>query len=93
MLLEIILGFEPDALHNTLRWAPPDEELAGVRRLALGPATVSVECRRGADGARSVQVQTDRPFTLEIELAGHRIRRDCPHGSTQFEVKRNDVEA
>jgi len=87
MLFEIILGFEPDALNNTLRWAPPDEELAGIRRLALGPATVSVECRRGAGGVRSVQVSTDRQFTLEIELAGRRIRRECPCGDTQFEMR------
>lgn len=91
MLLEIILGFEPDALHNTLRWAPPDEELAGIRRLALGAATVSVECRRGATGVRTVQVQTDRPFTLEIALAGRRLRRDCPCGSTQFELSASEL--
>jgi hypothetical protein len=87
MLLEIILGFEPDALHNTLRWTPPpDEEIVGIRRLALGAATVSAECRRGADGTHHVDVQTDRPFTLEIDLGGCRIRRDCPFGSTQFDV-------
>jgi hypothetical protein len=80
----VVLGLEPDALNNTLRWNLPDEPVAGVRRLPLGPATVSVEGRRRPDGAMDVEVSTDRPFTLEVQWRGGIRRHDCPCGVTRL---------
>ena len=75
LLLEVLLGLEADALHNTLRWNPPTGPVAGIRKLALGPATISVVQRGGA-----IEVETDRPFTLDVR--GHRY--ECPRGRSNY---------
>jgi len=80
LLLEVLLGFEVDALHSTLRWNPPAGQVAGINKLALGPATVSLIQR-----ASMIEVETDRAFTLEVN--GRRF--DCPPGRSSFQQTGN----
>ena len=87
MLFEIVLGFEPDALTGTLYWTLPDEESSGVSGLALGPATVSVECRNTGEGRRSIRVSTDQPFKLEILYGSEWQLFSCPQGNSQFALE------
>ncbi len=61
LLFEVVLGLQPLALSNALRWSPPDEEISGVRNLPLGAATISLCCRRTAQG-RQVEVEHRPPF-------------------------------
>ncbi len=86
MLFEVIIGLQPLALSHTLRWCPPDEEIIGVRRLPLGPASLSLCCRRTPQGRR-VEVETDRRFTLEIVHGDGWVKRECLPGQTVFVVK------
>ena len=83
MLFEVIIGLQPLALSNTLRWCPPDEELIGVRNFPFGPATLSLCCRRTPQGPR-VEVETDRRFTLELRHGDGWVRHECLPGRTQF---------
>ena len=87
LLLEVVLGLEPDALHNTLRWNLPEETVVGVRRLPLGPATVSVEARRRAEGGYDVEVNSDRALRLEIQRQGEWRAYDCPCGVTRVALE------
>ena len=85
LLFEVVIGLQPLALSQTLRWSPPDEEVIGVRGFPLGPATVSVCCRTTAAG-RSVEVETDHRFTLEIARGTGWLRRECLPGRTLFSL-------
>jgi hypothetical protein len=87
LLLEVLLGFEPDALNDTLRWRlpalPPDAGPVGVRNYPLGGGKVSVV--RGRDGA--ITVDSDRPLTLEVTPAAwsSATAHRCPPGRTRIE--------
>ena len=85
LLLEELLGFEADALANTLRWNPSADETSGVRRFPLGPATVSVVQTHSAKRT-VIDVETDRSFTLELTRHGQTRRIACPIGRTHLEV-------
>ena len=82
LLLEVILGLEPDAVRRRLRWTPPLGEPVGVVRYPLGPATIRLEQQPGPQGDHVI-IQTDRPFTLELVRAG--VSRDiaCATGRTE----------
>ncbi len=87
LLFEVVIGLQPDALRNTLRWALPEQDNLGVRRLALGAATATVTViSRHQDGKRWVEVDTDRRFTLEIEVDGQVTARECLPGQTRVDV-------
>jgi hypothetical protein len=67
LLLEIIIGLEPDAFANRLRWIIPATSGFGVRRYPLGPATVDLRHTHDpVSGQHRLQVSTDQPFTLEV---------------------------
>lgn len=82
LLLEVVLGIEPDAVRRTLRWTPPTGESVGVVRYPLGSATVRLEQRPGA-GGDTVSVETDRPITLELVQSGRTRSVACPAGRTE----------
>jgi hypothetical protein len=84
LLLEVILGFEPDALAGALRWRPPEDQVAGIRRLPLGAATVSVVQHPGAGGP-AYEVDTDRAFTLDVRRGDERKRWNCRPGRQRLE--------
>ncbi len=77
LLLETVLGLEPDAPANRLRWTPPPEAVR-VNRYPLGRCTLTLD--RKVDG--TVGVRSDLPFTLELAgPSGTRIV-PCPAGAT-----------
>jgi hypothetical protein len=82
LLLEVVLGLEPDAVRRRLRWTPPAGEAVGVARYPLGTATIRLEQRPGTAGDRVV-VDTDRPFTLELVQAAATRTVACPAGHTE----------
>jgi len=85
LLYEVIIGLQPDALHNTLRWTLPDEETIGVRHLALGPATIALCCHK-TDHGRRIDIETDRRFTLEIAHGDGWMSKECPPGRSQWVI-------
>ncbi|OPZ25555.1 MAG: alpha-glucosidase [Lentisphaerae bacterium ADurb.BinA184] len=83
LLLEVILGFEPDALNRRLLWNPPSRQTAGVRRLPLGPATVSVVQQKDWQGKWGIEIDTDRPFTLALHEGECTREIACPVGRSR----------
>jgi len=84
LLMEVVLGLEPDAVRRTLRWTPPAGEPVGVERFPLGSATIRLEQQPGAKGDK-VLVDTDRPFTLELVQYEKTRTITCAAGRTQIE--------
>lgn len=76
LLLEVLIGIEPDALARTIRWTVPSVRGIGVRNYPLGPATVSVVYGANPD---EIEVQTDLPFTLVLE-GKTPVTKKCPAG-------------
>ena len=87
LLLEVVLGFEADALTNTLRWRLPAESGAGVRRLAMGQTTISAVCEDAPGGARKLNIESNRAFTLEIYPPKGKVQIfACPAGASVWTV-------
>lgn len=85
LLIEVVLGLDPNALTQQLDWFLPEGETSGVKRFPLGPATIDLSCRM--HGAHAlIEATTDSPFTLAIHFAGRTTARDCPIGTTRFAV-------
>ncbi len=62
LLYEAVIGVQPDALHDRIRWHLPEPGW-GLERIPLGGATIDL--RRLDNG--HIAVATDRAFTLEID--------------------------
>ncbi len=87
MLFEVVIGLQADALENTLRWQLPDEPGFGVRNYPFGPATVTAVCRVGEKGGRSIDVDSDRAFTLEVIAPGRKATlHQCRCGRTTIGI-------
>jgi hypothetical protein len=84
LLLEVLIGVEPDALARRIRWTVPAEPGWGVRNYPLGPAAVSLLRLGGAEGDR-IEVRTDLPFTLTLVRNGEEKTLDCPAGHSLHE--------
>ena len=84
LLMEVILGLEPDAVRHSLRWTPPAGESVGVERFPLGNATIRLEQHPGITGD-AVVVDTDRAFTLELVQNGKTRNIACGSGKTKIE--------
>jgi hypothetical protein len=82
LLMEVVLGIEPDAVRRRLRWTPPAGERVGVERFPLGTATLRLEQQPGPKGDK-VLVDTDRPFTLELVQNGKTREIPCAAGRTE----------
>jgi hypothetical protein len=84
LLLEILLGFEVDAVSGTVRWhippSPRGEGSIGVRRLPVGSARVSAV--RNPDG--SLTLDTDAE--IFIELIGNGYDQALHLGAGRLEV-------
>lgn len=79
LLLETVLGLEPDAPANRLRWTPPEVPVR-IARYPLGRCTIAVE--RKADG--TVGVKTDLPFTLDLVTSNGLRSIPCPVGASSI---------
>ena len=85
LLLEVLLGLEPDAMANSLTWTLPEESGTGVENYPLGPATICLQLREC-----TVEVSTDAPFTLVLRAQNSpadgppRFRIDVSPGSHRF---------
>ncbi len=82
LLLEVLIGVEPDAIARRIRWTVPDEPGLGVRNYPLGDATVSL-IRSTADDGRRLEIQTDRAITVEIIHDGKTNDLACNPGRTE----------
>jgi hypothetical protein len=86
LLLEVLVGVEPDALSRRIRWQVPDLPGTGVSNYPLGPATVSL-VRSAAEAGRLVEIHSDLPFTLELVHQGRPTVLACAAGSTQHRLE------
>ena len=78
LLLEVIIGVEPDACANMLYFDPPENEDVGVENIAMGAATINI-LRKKTDGEMQTIVNTDREFTLALNDGKRCI---CKKGET-----------
>jgi len=76
LLYEVLIGVQPDALNNRIRWVLPEEPRWGLERIPLGAATIDL---RVQDDMR-LAVACDRPFTLEVVAGGTVRSRRIPAG-------------
>jgi len=81
LLLEVVIGVEPDAPHRRLRWTPPPGESIGVERYPLGDATLRAVQVPEPEGDR-IEFDTDRPVTLELIRREDRREVHCGRGRT-----------
>lgn len=79
LYLENVLGFRPDGVRKRLTWQLRLKEAHGVRRLRFG----QVKADLLYDGAGSVSIQTDKPFTLVLKGVSHAI----PAGPSRLAVE------
>jgi len=87
-LMEVVLGFEADALNRRLRWQPPQEgPRLGVRNYPLGPATVNAVLVAG-DDRWTVEVETDRAIALELCWKGAWQTQTCLPGRTAIRLSK-----
>ena len=82
MLLEVVVGIEPDAPNRRLRWSPPPGAAIGVERYPLGHATVRAVQIPGAAGDR-IEIDTDWPITVELVRGAARRELACGRGRTE----------
>jgi hypothetical protein len=83
LLLEMMIGLEPDALRYTMRWQPPEGERIGVKHFALGAITISLLQQPKADGCW-VEVATDGSFHREFVHKGKLHHVACEPGFIEF---------
>ena len=83
LLLEVVIGLEPDALANRVVWTPPNVDNIGVRDYPLGANVLSL-IQRITDGQRQLQVRAELPFTLDVIVGGCRQSFACPAGESAW---------
>lgn len=82
LLLEVIIGIEPNALTNTIRWHVPAEVGWGVERIPLGTATIDLV----RSSAQQITVACDRPFVLELVIDGKPRRHELSAGDHRLTI-------
>lgn len=87
LLIEVIIGIEADAIHSTLRWHIHNQERIGIRNFPLGNATLDVVHGRDAEGRWGIDVDSNRPFTLEVNAQGRDYRFACSAGHSRFTLQ------
>ncbi len=87
LLIEVIIGIEADALHRTLRWHIHEPQRIGIRKFPLGNATIDVVHQRDGEGRWGIDVDTDRPFTLEVHAQGRHYCFACSAGHVRFTLQ------
>ncbi|WP_217594468.1 trehalase family glycosidase [Cohnella sp. GbtcB17] len=91
LLLETVVGLEPDSTAGELRWSPPPRKAVGAKRYPLGSATIDVTLIDEEDGWH-VHVRTDKPFRLRLELPGSDTAYDCRPGHQRWPVAMPEAE-
>ena len=73
-LIEAVMGIDVDAMANKVTWFVRRDDRHGLENLRFGDNVVSIVWNNGA-----IEVQCDRPFTLEVTLdsAKHSKRFDA----------------
>ena len=68
LLIENVIGLQPDAATNTLAWRLRRTDRHGLEKLNLGGNTVSVICdaREDRNDATKIKVKNEKPFTLKV---------------------------
>lgn len=85
LLLEVVIGLEPDALENSMTWTLPDIDNLGIRNYSLGANTLSLVQRLTA-GRRQLQIRAQLPFTLHVIIGNHRQTFQCGAGDTTLRL-------
>lgn len=89
LLLETVVGLEPDAIAGELKWSPPPGTALGARRYPLGQATIDVELIDERDGWH-VHVRTDKPFSLRFALGESETVFPCAPGHQRWRIDMPD---
>ena len=68
MLIETLMGFELDGLHNTDRWRVRCLDRHGIEQIQLGDQWVSLICheRSSPSDPLRVDIESERGFLLEV---------------------------
>ncbi len=83
LLLEVLVGLEPNALERSITWTPPPGRTIGAKRYPLGPCTIDLVQER-RDGGDVVVVNTDEQFTLSVVRDGTTKSVVCEGGRTEI---------
>jgi glycogen debranching enzyme len=88
LLIENILGFRCDGVHDQITWRLTRTDRHGIQNLRCGPATVSLVCDARPDllAPRHITGQTDHPFTLIVLTGGREKRIKIGTGSIDVTV-------
>jgi len=88
LLLEVVMGFDPDALHNTMRWNP---DLAlipyGINRYPLAENKIDFKISEDRN-SYYINVCGSEPFTLLLTLDVNVYELECPAGETSVSYSR-----
>ncbi len=85
LLLEVVIGLEPDATRNAIAWTPPPGERVGVDHYPLGPATICLLQEPNGERHRYT-VRTDSPVTLEITTPSGVSIMNCRIGKSELDI-------
>jgi neutral trehalase len=81
LLIEEILGIEVDAPANTIRWRLYPTPEQGLNDLRFGDNVVSLLAREADGGETTIEVTTQREFTLNVQRAGEKMTLSVPPGT------------
>lgn len=79
LLIENVLGFRPDGVHNRLDWHLTRTDRHGIERLQFGKITTDIVY----DGNGTITVKSNKPYTLSVNGVEHNL----PAGESQFPAK------
>ncbi len=88
LLLEQVIGLQPDAPQDTLTWHLQRSDAHGVRGYRFGDqlADLQVEARGSASEPATIRIDSSDAFTLVVESAGRSWSFDVPAGESSFEA-------
>ncbi|MCC5842988.1 MAG: hypothetical protein JJU05_01925 [Verrucomicrobia bacterium] len=90
LLLEVVLGLEPDAVQRRLVWRPWPGKAYGVNHYPLGPCTVSLHIAPVDETRAALHINTDLSFTLAVEIDGFPAREiTLPAGYTKLDIAKS----
>ena len=86
LLIEDVLGFRPDAPHDTLTWIISQTCRNGIERYTFGDHTVSLiaDARGSASAPAHITASANRPFILKTITGSEARARGVPAGSSSF---------
>ncbi|MGE5498773.1 MAG: MGH1-like glycoside hydrolase domain-containing protein [Syntrophothermus sp.] len=77
LLIENILGFAPDRLHNKIKWTISRTDRHGIENLTFGDNNISAVCAARKDNSSPAEITVDckKPFTLEISTSFNKSKK------------------